>query len=51
MAIMGRMSAYTGKTVTFEEALNSTLDLSPEAYAWGEAPQRPVSRPGVTKFS
>ena len=51
MAIMARMSAYTGKTVTWEEAMNSELDLSPEAYVWGDAPQRPVARPGVTKFS
>ena len=51
MAIMARMSAYTGQKVTFEQALNSELDLSPQAYVWGDAPQRPVARPGITKFS
>lgn len=30
-AIMGRMSAYTGKEVTWEQALNSKLNLFPEA--------------------
>lgn len=50
MAIMARMSAYTGKTVTWEEAWNSTLDLSPPAYEWGDAPVREVAVPGVTKF-
>jgi predicted dehydrogenase len=47
-AIMGRMSAYTGKEVTWEEALNSTLNLSPPAYAFGDLPVRPVPEPGRT---
>jgi predicted dehydrogenase len=51
LAIMGRMTAYTGKTVTWEMAMNSTEDLSPAQYAWGDAPQRPVPRPGFTKFA
>jgi myo-inositol 2-dehydrogenase/D-chiro-inositol 1-dehydrogenase len=50
MAIMARMAAYTGQTITWEQAWNSALDLSPEAYAWGDAPQRPVAVPGLTKF-
>lgn len=50
MAIMARMSAYTGQEVTWEMALNSQLDLSPEKLAWGDAPQRPVARPGETEF-
>jgi hypothetical protein len=37
MAIMGRLSAYTGQTVTWEQALASELDLSPPEYAWGRA--------------
>jgi len=48
MAIMARMSAYTGKTITWEEALNSPLDLSPAAYAWGDAPKPIVQRPGMS---
>ena len=34
-AIMGRMSAYTGKAVTWEQALNSKLDTFPKHLAWG----------------
>ncbi len=51
MALMGRMSAYTGQTISWEDAWNSNESLAPEAYAWGPAPERPVSIPGVTKFS
>ncbi len=47
-AIMGRMSAYTGKEVTWDQAMSSTLDLSPPAYEFGPAPVRPVSVPGRT---
>ncbi len=47
-AIMGRMSAYTGKTVTWEQALNSKLDLSPKAYAFTDLPVREVPVPGKT---
>lgn len=50
MAIMGRMSAYTGQAITWEAAWNSTLDLSPPAYEWGDAPEPVVAIPGITKF-
>ena len=50
MAIMGRMAAYTGASVTRDAALNSELDLSPAAYDWTELEMRPISIPGVTKF-
>ena len=50
MAIMGRMSAYTGQSITWEQALNSKLDLAPPQFAWGSVPVRPVARPGQTKF-
>jgi myo-inositol 2-dehydrogenase / D-chiro-inositol 1-dehydrogenase len=45
-AIMGRMSAYTGKVVTWEQALNSNLDLSPPAYIMGDLPVPEVATPG-----
>lgn len=56
-AIMGRMAGYSGKVVTRDEALNSTLDLSPERLAWDARPpvtpdengNYPVAMPGVTK--
>lgn len=47
-AIMGRMSAYTGKEVTWEQALNSKEDLSPEQYEFGPLPMPPVATPGRT---
>ncbi|MBX6311901.1 MAG: Gfo/Idh/MocA family oxidoreductase [Isosphaeraceae bacterium] len=50
LALMGRMAAYTGQVITWEQALNSQEDLSPSQYAWGDAPRRPVPVPGVTKF-
>ncbi|MBP8960386.1 MAG: Gfo/Idh/MocA family oxidoreductase [Bacteroidales bacterium] len=36
--IMGRMSAYTGKDVTWEEVMNSDLYLGPKNYAFGPVP-------------
>ena len=51
MAIMARMSAYTGQTVTWEEALASQADLAPPAFEWSALDVRPIARPGVTKFS
>jgi predicted dehydrogenase len=45
--IMGRMSAYTGKLVTWEQATNSQLDLWPkEPLAFGPMPMPPVAVPG-----
>ena len=34
--IMGRMSAYTGKEVTWEEVMNSNLRLGPEKLTFGD---------------
>jgi len=45
-AIMGRESAYTGQLVTWEDMLNSDLDLFPKSTALGSAPKRPVAIPG-----
>jgi predicted dehydrogenase len=46
-AIMGRMSAYTGKEVTWEQAMGSKLDLWPkEPLAFGPFPTAPVAMPG-----
>jgi predicted dehydrogenase len=50
LAIMGRMSAYTGKTITWEQALHSREDLTPPAYEWGPLAEPAVAIPGVTKF-
>jgi myo-inositol 2-dehydrogenase/D-chiro-inositol 1-dehydrogenase len=49
-AIMGRMAAYTGQTVKWEDALNSKEDLFPDKLAWGPHPVAPVAKPGETKL-
>lgn len=51
MAIMSRMSAYTGRTLSWEEALNSNWKLAPSAYTWNaKPPPAEVAVPGVTEF-
>ncbi|MEE2775366.1 MAG: Gfo/Idh/MocA family oxidoreductase [Acidobacteriota bacterium] len=51
MALLGRMSAYTGRTVTWAEALESEEDLTPPSYSWDvEMPHVAVARPGETRF-
>jgi predicted dehydrogenase len=50
MAIMGRMSAYTGKQISWDEAMNSKEDLTPAKYEWGPLPTPPVALPGKTPF-
>jgi len=52
MAIMARMSAYTGQTITWEQAWASADDLAPAQYAWAdEVPEVRVKRPGIDKFA
>ncbi|MCF7668650.1 MAG: Gfo/Idh/MocA family oxidoreductase [Verrucomicrobia bacterium] len=50
-AIMGRLSAYSGRTVTWEEALNADLNLSPDKLTLGDLPVSPVAMPGKYDFS
>jgi len=58
LAILGRMVTYTGKAITWDQAINSTEDLSPTRYAWNADPpilpdangRYPVAIPGVTKL-
>ena len=35
VAIMGRISAYTGKETSYEEMMNSDLKLGPKVFAFG----------------
>jgi myo-inositol 2-dehydrogenase/D-chiro-inositol 1-dehydrogenase len=50
-AIMGRMSAYTGKEVSWEQALNSKEDLMPKDLTLDMSkPVAPVAIPGKTPF-
>jgi predicted dehydrogenase len=51
MAIMGRMATYTGQKITWDQALNSEENLSPDRYTWdGTPPKSEIAIPGVTKF-
>jgi predicted dehydrogenase len=51
-AIMGRMSAYTGKEVTWKQALESKEELMPSSLDWNMSlAVPPVAMPGQTKFS
>ncbi|MCA8961755.1 MAG: Gfo/Idh/MocA family oxidoreductase [Planctomycetes bacterium] len=50
MALMARMSAYTGKSITWEQALHSEEDLTPPSYEWVALPIAPVAQPGRTPF-
>jgi len=48
-AIMGRISAYTGKIVEWDWVLNeSRLDLAPGKMEFGDRPETQVPMPGVT---
>ena len=49
-AIMGRMSAYSGKAVTWEQALNSKEKLGPAKLEWGKLETPLVAIPGQTEF-
>jgi predicted dehydrogenase len=54
MAIMGRMAAYTGQTISYEEAIKSEKVLGPsiDEYSWDlEFEGPPVAMPGITKFT
>jgi predicted dehydrogenase len=52
MALMGRMAAYSGQRITWDQAWNSSEVLMPEPLAWdGSPPASEVARPGITKFA
>ena len=56
-AVLGRMVVYSGKEVTWEEALNSNIDTMPKDLSWDAAPptkpnangEYPIPTPGITK--
>jgi myo-inositol 2-dehydrogenase / D-chiro-inositol 1-dehydrogenase len=50
-AIMGRMSTYTGRVVTWEQALNSLENLVPEQLEFGPMPMPAVPVPGKTELT
>jgi myo-inositol 2-dehydrogenase / D-chiro-inositol 1-dehydrogenase len=52
MAIMGRMAAYTGQEITWEQAMTSQQKLVPDQLDWKmKMDFPPVPMPGVTKIS
>ena len=51
LAMMGRMAAYTGQEVTWDQALNSRERLYPEHLDWnGSLAVAPRAQPGITKL-
>lgn len=51
LAIMGRMAAYTGQQITWEQALNSQEILFPAGFDGTQTVNvPPLARPGKTKF-
>jgi len=51
MAILGRMVAYTGQSLTWDQAMKSKETLSPTKYDWdGTPPVSEVALPGKTRF-
>lgn len=56
-ALMGRMASYSGKVISWEEALNSQVSVMPEQFSWDAAPpvvpgedgRYPVPVPGQTE--
>ncbi len=48
VAIMGRISAYTGKETTWDEMMNSDLKLGPKVFEWGPVDiDKSIPLPGV----
>ena len=51
MAILGRMAAYTGQEVTWEQALKSRQSLVPDNLDWTTKLEPvPLAMPGITKL-
>src|SRR5215472_1040342 len=49
--IMGRESAYTGRSIEWDEMLNSNARLGPEKYEMSSLPFPPVAIPGQYKIA
>ena len=51
LGIMGRMAAYTGQQITWEQALNSQERIFPDNLDWnGKLDVAPLALPGKTRF-
>jgi predicted dehydrogenase len=45
-ALLGRMAAYTGKRISWEDCLNSDEQLTPDTWEWGDRPAPTPPIPG-----
>ena len=58
-SILGRMATYSGQAISFDDALNSGIDLMPKEFSFNANPpvmpdengNYPVAIPGKTKYS
>jgi predicted dehydrogenase len=48
--ILGREAAYSGQTLTWDEAMKCEQKLGPESYELGDYPIPPVAKPGIYRF-
>ena len=56
-SIMGRMATYSGKEVSWEEAMNSPISIMPTEFSWEATPpvvplpdgSYPIPMPGITR--
>lgn len=48
IALMGRMAAYSGKTLSWDDAVNDKEELGPKEYTWGDVPEPTVATPGIS---
>ena len=52
MGLMGRMAAYTGQEVSWEQAMQSQEKLVPEQLDWKmKLDIAPMAMPGVTRLT
>ena len=57
-AIMGRMATYSGKVITWDQAMNSDSQIMPESLNWNSNPPTMpdsngnyvIPTPGITEF-
>jgi hypothetical protein len=50
LAIMGRMAAYTGQVVTWDQAMNSKENLNAAPWVLSDRATPPRPMPGQTKL-
>jgi predicted dehydrogenase len=51
LGLLGRMAAYTGATVTWDQLMASQERLGPKEYAWTDVEEQTVAIPGKTALA